>query len=254
MNKSALPKLISTFLVVAVLLLLWFVLTRGQDHHGALAFPRPALLYQTLKDQWKDILSYAGTTWYRVIIGLVLGTVTGLLAGVLMSYNKYLYYMLDPLVEILRPVPPIALTPFFILWFGLGDVSQLILIGMGCFMIIAVSAFVGINTVNPVYVKAASILGASKIQIYRTVYLPAIMPGFLAAVRVALASAFALTVAAEYLGAEGGLGYLIRNARQILHTETILLASIILGIESLITDQVIRLIFKRITKWTSTTK
>ncbi len=76
------------------------------------------------------------------------------------------------------------------------------------------------------------------------------MPALVGGTRVALASAFALTVAAEYLGAQGGLGFLIRNARTILHTETILLAAMILGVESLVTDQAIRLLFSRLTQWT----
>lgn len=250
MNKQVKYKIISTLVVITLLVIVWFFLTLNQNKLQALKFPSPKLLIETLKDHGKDILTYSLTTWYRVILGLLIGIFFGLVAGILMSYNKIFYFILDPIIEIIRPIPPIALTPFFILWLGLGDISQLLLISLGCFMIITVSTFVGISNVSPVYIRAAQSLGAKKWQLYRTVFIPAITPGLLSGIRVALASSFALTVAAEYLGAQGGLGYLIRNARQVLHTETILLAAIILGIQSLITDQLIRYFVKYLTKWT----
>jgi len=250
MQPSSRNKIIASSIVLVLLIIIWYALTANQSQKGALLFPSPKLLLDTLTGQWQDILQYSLTTWYRVLIGLTIGTFLGMFAGILMTYNKLLYYLLDPIVEIIRPIPPIALTPFFILWLGLGDTSQLLLISMGCFMIITISTFVGITNVNPVYVRAAQSLGANKIYTYKTIYIPAIIPGLLSGIRVALASAFALTVAAEYLGAQGGLGFLIRNARTILHTETILLAAILLGVESLITDQFLRVIFKRLTKWT----
>ena len=102
---------------------------------------------------------------------------------------------------------------------------------------------------NPVFIRVSKSLGADDLTVYKSVIIPAIIPNILPSIRVALASSFALTVAAEYLGAQGGLGYLIRNARTILQTETILLAAIILGLESLISDLIIRAIFKRFTGW-----
>ncbi len=250
MHPSSRNKLIASILVLVLVIIVWYVFTFNQSQKGALLFPSPSLLLTTLSGQWQDILQYSLTTWYRVLIGLFIGTLLGMFAGILMTYNRVLYYLLDPIVEIIRPIPPIALTPFFILWLGLGDISQLLLISMGCFMMITISTYVGITNVNPVYIHAAQSLGASKFYIYKTIYIPAIIPGLLSGIRVALASAFALTVAAEYLGAQGGLGFLIRNARTILHTETILLAAIILGLESLLTDQFLRLLFKQLTKWT----
>lgn len=249
MKSKSRNKIISSSIVLFLLVLLWYFLTINQTPKSALLFPSPVLLLNTFLNQWKSIINYSFTTWYRVIVGLATGTILGMLTGILMTYNKALYYILDPIVEIIRPIPPIALTPFFILWIGLGDLSQLLLISLGCFMIITVSTFVGILNVNPVFIRAAQSLGAPKLYIYRTIYIPAILPSLSSGVRVALASSFALTVAAEYLGAQGGLGFLIRNARTILHTETILLGAIILGFESLITDQVLRIIFKQLTKW-----
>jgi ABC-type nitrate/sulfonate/bicarbonate transport system permease component len=249
MDKQRYNKFFASVLIIILLLIIWVLATHGQSSRADLFFPRPAMLLQELREQYGSILIFALTTWYRVIAGLLIGTISGTAAGILMSYSRWLYWLLDPLIELLRPVPPIALIPFFILWLGLGNSSQLLLISLGCFMIITVSVYVGIVNTPPIFVKAAMSLGANKVQLYRTVYIPAILPGLLSGIRVALASSFSLTVAAEYLGAQGGLGYLIRNARQILQTETILLAAIILGLQSLVTDQLIRWLFSRITKW-----
>jgi ABC-type nitrate/sulfonate/bicarbonate transport system permease component len=242
-------KTLATITVLGVGMASWYLLTRDQSSQEALHFPSPKLVARTLMEQWRNIGWYALTTWYRVLLGLTIGSMLGMVAGLLMTYSRFLYYVLDPVVEVVRPIPPIALTPFFILWLGLGDLSQLLLITLGCFMIITISTYVAVTNVNPVFARAARSLGASKPFLYRTVYLPAILPELLSGIRVALASAFALTVAAEYLGAQGGLGFLIRNARTILHTETILLAAVILGVQSTLTDRLIRWIFRRLTRW-----
>jgi ABC-type nitrate/sulfonate/bicarbonate transport system permease component len=177
------------------------------------------------------------------------GTFFGIIVAAIISASKLFEAVLEPVIEIVRPVPPIALTPFFILWFGLGDFGQLFLISLGCFMVVAVNALVAIRNVPIVYLYAARSLGANKFNLYKTVYLPAVSPSILAGMRVGAATGFGLTVAAEYLGAQGGLGFLIRNARTILDTSSILIAVIILGVQSLLTDASIRLLFSKITKW-----
>lgn len=251
MRYNAKGRLVGNTIVIFIIIMLWYFMTKEQSTRDQLFFPGPALLIDTALAQGEQIVKYSVITWYRVVLGVLFGGVIGIILGFLMSYNKILLFMIDPIVEIIRPIPPIALTPFFILWFGLGDAAQLLLISLGCLMIIAISTYEGIKNVNPIYAKAGRTLGANKIQIYKNIYFPAIIPGLLSGFRVSIATAFALTVAAEYLGAQGGLGYLIRNARTILHTETIMLAAIILGVESLLTDKIVQYIFSKFTKWTA---
>jgi ABC-type nitrate/sulfonate/bicarbonate transport system permease component len=235
--------------VIILALLIWIASTRHQTTTQRLVFPSPdALLFTTL-NQWYDILKYSLTTWYRVIVGLGIGTFVGFSIGLLMTWSKAIDSILDPFVELIRPIPPIALTPFFILWFGLGDLGQLLLISLGCFMIAVVTTFVSVRNVSPVYVRASKSLGANDLDLYLTVFIPAILPNLLSGMRVAAATGFGLTVAAEYLGAQGGLGYLIRNARTILQTEVILLSAILLGMESLLTDRFLRFAFGKLTGW-----
>ena len=240
---------IISFLSIFILLILWFLLTLDQSKSQELLFPSLTKMVKAFSDNYQNILDYSFITWYRVILGMLIGILIGLVIGIIITWNKYIESVVDPIIEIIRPIPPIALTPFFILWFGLGDIGQLLLVSLGCFMVIVVSTVNAIRNVKIIFVRAASSLGASTLDLYRTVYLPAIMPSLSSAVRVAAATGFGLTVAAEYLGAQGGLGFLIRNARVTLNTEVIMMAAILLGILSLLTDQLIRLIFGIVTKW-----
>ncbi|WP_075343146.1 ABC transporter permease [Tenacibaculum agarivorans] len=241
-------KLIS-IVTISLLIFIWDMLTYRQSPSAELLFPSLHNVIINLESNYEVFLHSMLVTWSRVILGLVIGFFTGLIMGIFITWSQILESVLDPVIELIRPIPPIALTPFFILWFGLGNLGQLLLIALGCFMIIVVSTVTSIRNVNVLYVRAAKSLGASMYDIYTTVLLPSILPNLLSATRVALATGFSLTVAAEYLGAQGGLGYLIRNARVTLSTNTILLAAVLLGVLSLLTDFLIRKLFNYLTRW-----
>ena len=241
--------IIIKILIVLLVLFLWYVFTLNQTSHQRLVYPSLTALINVIGENYGSIMNYSLITWYRIVFGLLIGSLIGFFFGIVMTWSKLIETIMDPFIEIIRPIPPIALTPFFILWFGLGDLGQLVLVSLGCFMVLIVTTIVSIKNVSPIYVRAALSLGASTFNIYKTIYIPAVMPSIASAIRVAAATGFGLTVAAEYLGAQGGLGYLIRNARVTLNTEIIMLAALILGIESLITDQALRSIFGKITRW-----
>lgn len=244
-SKNALTNILSVATVIGI----WWALTANLPARDHLFYPSPGAVLDVLFRNGSQIMLYSLTTWWRILAGLVLGGLAGIAVGVAMSASVMVYRLIDPIIELIRPIPPIALSPFFIIWFGLGDLGQLLMIGLTTFMIVCVSSLVAVQNVAPNYVKAARSLGAGKLALYQTVLLPAISPSMLGSVRVASASAFGVTVAAEYLGAQGGLGYMIRNARVTLDTDAILLAALLLGVLSLATDQIIRFVFWRITMW-----
>lgn len=242
-------KILIGFVCFFFLVSVWFILTRDQTPQQKLVFPSPESVFLIFKSRWIQLLQFSFTTWYRVLFGLIIGSLVGFLVGLVMTWSHWIHSILDPFIEMVRPVPPIALTPFFILWFGLGDFGQLLLVALGCFMVTVVTTIVSVQNVDPIYARAAKSLGANDLDLYLTIFIPAITPNLLPGLRVAAASSFSLTVAAEYLGAQGGLGFLIRNARTTLQTDTILLATILLGLESFITDYTLRLLFQKLTHW-----
>lgn len=242
-------KYFTGFLSVTVVVFLWWYLTKDLPDSKQFLYPSPGNVISAFeRNSWR-ILEFSLTTWWRILLGLAIGGGIGFLIGLLMHSSLIFRRTIDPIIEVIRPIPPIALTPFFIIWFGLGDAGQVAIISLTSFMIISVGTFVAMNNVSSKYIKAALTLGADSAILYKTILIPAILPSMVSSMRVASASAFGVTVAAEYLGAQGGLGFMIRNARTVLDTDAILLAAVMLGVLSLGTDWIIRVVFKQVTPW-----
>jgi ABC-type nitrate/sulfonate/bicarbonate transport system permease component len=147
----------------------------------------------------------------------------------------------------------IAMIPFFLMWFGIGEAGKLLLITLGVFAIIVVSTVEAIKNVPKIYVLAAQTLGASKLQLFRTVLVPAIIPQLIGPMRVAAALSFTLVVAAEFMGANAGLGFRILEARRLFSTDVIMLGVVLIGILSAIADALIRRCASYLTRWSERT-
>jgi taurine transport system permease protein len=240
---------ISALTIIAVIVL-WIFLTwrPGPDF----MLPSPASLGRAIKSLGFGLARDAGVTLARVIAGWFAGVLLGVHAGLWMTRSRVFYAVANPLVEALRPVPPVALIPFFILWFGLGWGGQILLIGLGCFMVMAVNTYSAVHSVPPIYVRAAASLGAPTSAIYKTVIRPAILPSLVSGYRISAALAFALGVAAEFMGAQSGIGVLIMINRRQLNTDVILLGIIVIGLESFGVDWVIRSFSRYACRWTET--
>ena len=194
----------------------------------------------------ESILSSVSMT----LLGFALGTALGIAIGVSMAYSKNTRELFGGILDFLRPVPALALIPLFILWFGIGKGPQIALIVFGTSVILGLTTIEAIRNVPPVYIRAALTMGASRWHIYRTVILPSITPHILGAVRVAGVASWGLDVAAEFIGAQTGLGYLIIIRQQYLDTPGIMLIVIIFSILAMGLDLLIRAVERPITKWT----
>jgi taurine transport system permease protein len=218
---------------------------------SALRFPGPLLVLAAVQRIGVDLVFHALATLQLVLSGFLVGSLLGVIVGFLMFAIPAVDSLLFSFIEFVRPVPPIALIPFFILWFGLNPAAQVGLVALGCFMVLVISTREALNKVSVDTRRAARSLGASGYSYYVEILLWAIMPSLTGPLRVSLALAFALAVAAEFMGAQSGLGFLMMIARRTLQTETILLGVIILGLESAIMDWLLRTVMKRLTRWHS---
>jgi ABC-type nitrate/sulfonate/bicarbonate transport system permease component len=236
---------------IIFLIALWVFLT--PEHVSELTFPSPHSVWEAVKVLRLNLVEHSIYTLGRVLAGWVLGAVLGIVIGLAMTWSRVFYSVVNPVIEAVRPLPPIALIPFFIIWFGLSVSGQIILIALGCFMVLAVNTYVAVQNLPAIYVQAASSFGASRRQIYWTVIIPAILPTLVSGFRIAAALAFGTAVAAEFMGAQSGLGYMIMVARRTLNTNTILLGTIIIGLESFLLDSFIRwLSRRRFMSWSET--
>ncbi|WP_103500709.1 MULTISPECIES: ABC transporter permease [Streptomyces] len=240
-----------SLLVALALLALWWVLTTGTETISQLYFPSPESLWEAVTTLNTRLLEDAWATLLRVLVSWIGGSALGVGVGLLMARARWLFHVLNPVIEAVRPVPPVALIPFVILWFGIGDSGKIFLGALACFMVMVVNTTVACGNVPPVYVQAARSLGASRNQVYRTVVLPAIVPEILSGFRIGSALAFAVVVAAEFQGADAGIGRLIMSASRTLNTPVVLLGTIVIAILAVLLDLAISRISAYITRWSA---
>lgn len=236
-----------TAATLVLLALLWSLL--GLSDISELKLPRIHKVLGLLINGETDWLEYAFATIKRVLFGLCLGGVLGWLAALWMTVSAVVRSVVDPVVELVRPISPIVLIPFSILWIGIGTISQVFVISLGSAMVLLVSTYEIASGIPERYILSARSLGASDFFTLRRVVVPATFPQLLGPVRVAAGTSFGLTVAAEYLGAQGGLGYLIRNARVTLSTDAMTAAALLIGLEAILLDRTLRFLWQRRSRW-----
>jgi len=242
--------ILSVFSIVFVFLL-WFTLTEdGLGLIRPVIFPSPKMVIHAAISTSSLIGTDVMYTMLRVVAGLVAGTVLGIGVGVLVCFNQKIYYLLNPLIESARPVPVIAMIPFFLMWFGIGEIGKFLLVTLGVFSIIVINTIESIRSVPPIYVKAGQTLGAKKTDIYKNIIIPSIVPSLIGPIRVCVAMSFTLVVAAEFMGAQAGMGYRILQARKMFNTDVIFLGVVMFGILSALVDTGIRKSLDYITRWT----
>lgn len=229
--------------------LLWYIVSMVVS---PLFVPSPKEVFFGGYDLYKEILMTSILyTFYRVVMGFFIGSALGILVGVAISWNRFIQWILDPIIELIRPIPVIALIPLFILWIGLGETSRIVIIVFASFVVLVVNTSEAIKNVPILYINAARTLGAfTKARIFRTVILPAITPELMAGIRIAAAASFDLAAAAEFIGAQRGLGYIIICAKRFLFTNGIIFGIFLFTLLAWLTNIIIRYFDKRVNIWT----
>ena len=212
-------------------------------------FPSPAKVIEAVGRISHLLGADVGMTMMRVLVGFTLGTLLGIGLGLQMAYNRKVFHFFNPLVESIRPVPVIAMIPFFLMWFGINEPGKLILITLGVFAIVVVSTLEAVRNVPPIFLRAGETLGASKYQLFRTIIIPAVIPELIGPLRVAAALSYTLVVAGEFMGAQSGLGFRIMEARRLFNPDVILVGVVVITGLSAITDTLIRKLTGYITRW-----
>lgn len=156
-----------------------------------------------------DIYHHAGMSLFRAFSGLIAAVAFGVVAGIAMAWFRPVRIVLNPLVQMIYPVPRSALIPVVIMWFGIGSLSKIVLIFLGCMLPVIISAYNGARGVEQVFIWSARSLGATRNRVLWDVILPGAMPSILNGIRTALAICFVLLVSTELLISREGLGYLI---------------------------------------------
>jgi ABC-type nitrate/sulfonate/bicarbonate transport system permease component len=185
----------------------------------------------------------------RAALGFVLGSTLGVGLGLLTSRLRPVGYALHPILNVLRPIPAIALAPLAIVWFGIGEPSKYFLISYTVFLAVWLNTDHGASQVAQTYIRASRSLGASRMREFFEVIVPAAAPHIVSGLRLGAALAFLSLVAAELTGASAGIGYRIQEARQFFRTDRMFVGLIELGILGGLLDFVFVQISRRVVHW-----
>lgn len=196
-----------------------------------------------------DLFKHLLASLKRTVVASSLATGIAVPLGVAMGWWPGVYEQLDPVIELVRPVPPLAWIPLSILWFGIGDTQNQFIIFLGAFFPVLLNTIAGVRAVEPNVIRAAQCLGAGQFALlYRVVFMAA-LPHVFTGVRVGLGVGWMCLVAAELVGAASGLGFLINDARNFLRTDIILVGMATIGLMGLAIDRVLRLFMRWVMPW-----
>lgn len=177
------------------------------------------------------LLQAVVATLYRLLLGFAIAAAIGLLVGGLMGRKQWIEDTLLPIVSFLYPIPGLAYAPLFVLWFGLGDLPTILLVGVSSSIVIVLNTWRGVKAVKPLWLRAAEVMGADDQQILRKIVLPGALPYVLVGLRLGLANAWRILIAVEMLmSVQTGLGWLIFGAQTFLNTDVMLATIIVIGL------------------------
>ncbi|GAB5377087.1 MAG: taurine ABC transporter permease TauC [Acuticoccus sp.] len=237
---------------VAIVVAGWELMVRLGAVDAAL-FPSPSMAFGEAAERLSAVKVAEHTLWSltRITVGFLLGAVLGTIVGVIAGWYRLAGLVLRPIIELLRPIPPLAWIPLAIIWFGLGEPSKYFIIFLGAFFPVVTAAYVGITSVDPVLIRAAQSYGLKGPGLLLKVGLPAAAPDLLTGLRIGWGLAFGILVAAELIAASRGLGFLIMNERNTTGSVSVIVVGItLIGILNLVTDWAIGAVSQRyIGRW-----
>lgn len=201
-----------------------------------------------------NLPSAIGASLQRIAIGYTVGAGSAVLIGSLMGWFRITEYLLDPVIEVLRPIPPLAYIPLVLVWFGIGEFSRVFVLALACFVTCIINVIAGMREVPKVYVDAASTLGASRLQVFLTVAIPSALPFIFTGLRIALAAAWTTLVAAELLAAQDGLGFLLQQGRRYFLTDQVMFVIAVIGVLAFTMDRIFRILQQRLTSWSEASR
>jgi NitT/TauT family transport system permease protein len=188
-------------------------------------------------------------TLERVAVGFATGAGLGVALGLAAGHLRLVRDVVEPVVETLRPIPPLAVLPLFIVWVGIGEPSKVGFITYATFFPIFLTTVTGVRQIDPLLLRAAQSLGARGPRLFLRVILPAALPEILTGLRLGVALAFFVIVISEFIGAEHGLGYLINDGRNFFLVPQMLAAAVVLGLLGYAGNGLVRLLERRLTRW-----
>lgn len=235
-------KFLYTLIGFTLLLLVWQTIIFFGHYEEAL-FPSPLKVGEGIVTliQNGTLIEHIRISLIRFFIGYLSAVTVAIFLGLFLGRTKWLWTILDPIVQILRPISPIAWAPFIVLWFGIGDIPAIVIIFIAAFFPVLLSTVSAVRKINPTYLKVAANFEIKQPALLFKVIFPAAFPHIANGLHLALGTAWIFLVSGEMIGAQSGLGYLIIDARNSLRLDHVLAGIIFIGLLGLLLDKAIHL-------------
>ena len=235
-------------------LVAWAGVSYGNRLLGLMApalLPTPSEVFGVFAETMRDgsLPRHVGTSLARVGAGFGLAAVAALALGLFAALCVPVRLMLEPIIEFVRPIPPLAFLPMFLVWFGLGEASKVAFIGYTTFFPMFVAIAAAVMRVDTTLLRAAASLGADRLDLIRRVIVPAALPGIIVALRLGFALALFVIVGAEFMGADAGLGNLIMEGRTFFVPAQIVMGALLLGLIGSLVNVLLLAAERRLFRW-----
>jgi ABC-type nitrate/sulfonate/bicarbonate transport system permease component len=234
--------------LLVALLALWQLLALG-GHPDYILAPLDIARHFVAALATRELYADAAASLLRALPGFVIGTLAGVVLGLAAGIARGFDDTVSPLVFLTYPVPKIVMLPLFMLWFGIGDLSKVLIIALACFYPAYINAYYGAKATPRILVWSARNMGASDGEIFRRVVLPGALPQIFAGMRVALALSFIVMFATEMINAHSGLGHLIREAENSLRFDLMYVSLLTIAILGYAGDRLLRFSRHRLLPW-----
>lgn len=244
---------ISAFVIAGLIFFWWFVTYAGFIKPLFLPSPMEVInaLVTMLRDGFTGV-SFWEHTWIstmRVFGAFLLACVIGIPLGIAMGMSPFARGIFDPPIEFYRPIPPLAYLPLMIIWFGIDELSKVLLIFLSVLAPLVLGARAGVRSAAIEQIHAAYSFGATRWQVIRMVILPAAMPEIITAMRVGIGFGWTTLVAAEMVAATSGLGYTVLSASRFLQTDIVIMGIVVIAIIAYAFDHLVRFVERRVVPW-----
>ncbi|MFK7763788.1 MAG: ABC transporter permease [Roseobacter sp.] len=250
-NLRIIASSISPYIIAIIsIALIWQLAVVLLDPPSAI-LPAPAKVAQTFLEELLsgELLLNASVSLTRVTTAWIISAAIAIPLGVLMARSTPAEKLLDPVIELFRPISPLAWIPLAILWFGIGEAGKIFIIFIATFFPILLNTVDGIKRVDPVLIRAGLVLGCTtSSELFFRVMLPAALPTILVGLRISFGTGWAAIIAAELVAANSGLGYLIADGMEILRSDLVMVGMIAIGIIGVLVDAVFKSLVNKFAK------
>lgn len=249
-QKTNIKFLIRAITIPIIILIIW-QLAGVFGLVSKTVLPTPLDIFLAFQELIKtgELFGHLSISVFRAAAGFFIGGSLGIILGTIVGFSTRSEQYLDPSVQMLRTVPHLAVAPLFVLWFGFGETSKVLLIADGAFFPLYVNAFLGIRGVDSKLFDVARVLEFSKRKLITKLILPAALPNLLLGARLSLGVAWVSLVVAELMGSTEGIGYMIMDARQFSNTDIVFVGIIIFAFVGKFSDSLVRLLEVKFLRW-----